>query len=228
MKPILLLDCYVEDDYARQNFVPRFGHRPWERVRASSGQNLPPRVSDFAAVVISGSAASVLDPPPWIAPMTALVQDAVNQDVPLMGVCFGHQLLAWAVNGPGSVRLAPLPEVGWLPVEVHGESPIFDGFGDEFITFVSHSDEVVAGEGLTVLARSSQCDVHAFQVNGQRAWGVQFHAEMGPEETESIVRSRAIRHPHLGLDPDIMLANRRDSGPLAERLFSNFFTTVGL
>jgi len=158
--------------------------------------------------------------------MVGLVRDAVRRDVPLLGVCFGHQLLAWAVAGDGAVRLRPKPEVGWLPIEVTSQDPLLQGLGDGFTTFVSHSDEVVHREGLTVLARSVDCDVHAFRVGKKRAWGVQFHAEMGPEETESIVRSRAVRHPGLNIDPEEMIASRVNSIPLISSLFRNFFQSL--
>ncbi len=216
----LLLDCYIDDAYAPGNFLPHFPGGEHVVVKTTS-EPIPEDPTGFDAVVISGSSASVLDPPPWIPPLGGLVRRALEHDVPLLGVCFGHQLLAWAHWGEGSVRLADRPEVGWKRIAAD-PSALPDRLDPAFHTFVSHQDEVLPRPGMEVFARSDECAVQGFRVPQTRAWGVQFHSEMREEETEAIVRSRARRHPELAIDPDAMLQRRVDGRPVARRIFDNF------
>ena len=107
-------------------------------------------------MVISGSSASVNEPPEWIPPLARLVEQAVTRSTPVLGVCFGHQLLAHVVMGPGSVGLADQPEVGFLEIEVVSDDPLFEGIPSPFRTFVSHADEVTGqSDSVEILARSA-------------------------------------------------------------------------
>ena len=122
-------------------------------------------------------------------------------------MCFGHQLLAHALVGEQTVRLAPKAEVGWVDIEILGEDPLFQSLHPRFRTFVSHADEVTAtGPGMTVLARSAQCGNHAFRIDDLPIWGVQFHSEMDYAENKEIVYGRARRHPELSLIPEKTMA----------------------
>ena len=225
MNPLLLVDCYMDGASAAPNFL-RYLEGPFDG-RSVSRDSLPTTLSNHRAMVISGSAASVLEPPEWMAPLAHLIEESADQRIPLLGVCFGHQLVAHTLCGPQHVRQAPLPEVGWLPIEVLQSDPLFDNLTPGFTTFVSHGDEVVAGHsGMRVLAQSQQCAVHGFRMGAHPIWGVQFHSEMDDEETTQIVYGRAERHPELAMDPDATLAKRTDSTRIARTLFGNFMTVV--
>lgn len=226
MKPYLVLDCYLDPDGGAHNFLPHVHPRPSAVIRR--GQPTPADATGYAGLVITGSAAScVVDPPPWVEPFRDLVRDASDRGLPILGVCFGHQLLAQAVAGPGAVRRAAEPEVGWPAIRVHRADPILAGFGDPFRVFVSHEDEVVPDvPGIQVLASSPGCAVQVLRIPGRPQWGVQFHSEMTFAEQVSLVRYRAERHPELGLDPDAMIAGAVDASGLVDRLFANFFRAL--
>jgi GMP synthase-like glutamine amidotransferase len=221
-RPHLILDCYLDEQGAAGCFTPWLEGRPCEVVRPPRG-GLPRRASDFAALWVSGSAASVLDPDPWIAGLVHLLRDALAQEVPVLGICFGHQALAAAAGGREAVRRAPCSELGWTAIEWVGPSPLWEGLPPRFSCFVSHYDEVVPGTpGLEVLARSDRCAVHAFQVRDKPAFGVQFHPEMHPEECRRLVRVNLTRHGHLGDDPELVLREEEDGRPLGALLARNF------
>ena len=221
MKPLLMVDCYQDGASAAPNFL-RYLNRPAAVVRAVSDP-IPKDLRAYSGMVISGSSASVLDPPFWIPPLQTLVEQAANEHIPVLGVCFGHQLLAHALVGDQTVRLAPRAEVGWVDIEVMKPDPIFQSLESGFRTFVSHADEVAAtGPGMTVLARSALCENHAFRMDDLPIWGVQFHSEMDYAENEVIVVGRARRHPELQIVPKKLLADYVDSTPIAQTLFGNF------
>ncbi len=229
-KPYLLVDCYVDEAGAAPAFLPLFQGRRAEVVRAAHDRlpgGLPAGVDRYAGLVLTGSAASVLAGIPWVERVLAAIRAAATARVPMFGVCFGHQAIAYALAGPAAVRKARQPEIGWKQIEVLHDDPLLAGAGPRFTTFLSHEDEVVdgavRGAGLTVLARSQQCAVQSLRVPGQPVWGVQFHAELPAQDTSELCHSRAQRHPELKLDPQALLREAVDSSALARTVFGNFF-----
>ncbi len=221
MKPILVVDCYVEGDGAA-NFRRLLAGRHIEVWRPVDVLDVPD-LGRYAAMMISGSAACVTDPVPWMQPLIRAIQLAKDIDLPILGVCFGHQIVAHALFGEGAVRKAAVPEIGWKHIEITAEDPLVVGTGPAFMTFASHFDEVRSGlDGMDVFARSQDCAVQAYRVVGARVWGVQFHAEMDQHEAEELAVIRIEGRPDLGLDIKKTLLDSRDSTTLAQRLFHNF------
>lgn len=182
-----------------------------------------PSPASVGAVVLTGSKASAVgDLPPWIAGLTRWTRAVVDRGVPLLGVCFGHQLLARAVGGRDAVRTRKVPEVGWVPVEHGGDDPLLTGLPSPLTAYVTHRDEVVdAPPGLTVLARSAT-SVQAVRVPGAPQWGVQFHPEFTREEELRLVAGRRERHPGLVVPPP----PPEDASAQARHVFDRFVSLV--
>lgn len=226
-RPILIADCYLDpNDAGAPALSALLGDRPWTSVRAPY-EPLPSTLTPYEALIISGSAATVSPPPAWASELMDLVRGAREANMPVLGICFGHQLLAAAVAGPTATGLAPRPEVGWTPVQILADDPLLEGVSEVFTAFVSHADEVhPTPPGLHVLARSSGCEVQAIRVPGARMWGVQFHPEMPLDVCVSLVHWRAESAPELRLDIPAILADARDSSDLARAIFANFLREV--
>jgi len=226
MKPLLVLDCYLDPFESARFFVPLPGGAPAEVVRPCTGE-CPPSAEPYSGILVGGSAASVRTPLEWFAPLEHLIRDAERRATPTLGVCFGHQIVAEVLLGPGAVRSSATPEIGWQEVGVLSEDAILAGFSPRFTTFTSHFDEVAPGlDGLVVLASSERCAVQAYRIEGRPIWGVQFHVEMDAAETERLVRSRTAQRPDLGLDADDLLQRAVDCRPLRDRLLENFLERV--
>jgi GMP synthase (glutamine-hydrolysing) len=224
MGDVLVLDCYLDSVGGARNVVPHLSR--YEVVRVAH-ETVPGRC-EARAVVVTGSAASVLDGRSWTGELEALVDDAVSRGLPVLGLCFGHQVLARVLWGSDAVRKSPRPELGWEEVERTADDPLFAGVPERFRCFVSHGDEVDPerlGPDARVLASTRDCTVHAFRAGDRPLWGVQFHAEMGLVESEELVRARAERH---GIDAERVLARRIATEELAASLFQNFLTAAGL
>jgi len=220
MKPILVVDCYVDGD-GSTNFRRLLGGYTLKVWRAIS-EPRPNHVRDYSAIVISGSAACVTAPELWMDEVSDVILDAKAADVPVLGVCFGHQMVAYALFGSSAVRRSSTPEIGWTDIEVTQPVSLFAGLGDTFNTFESHFDEVVACPGMTVFARSERCEVQGYQVDGSPIWGVQFHAEMAFEEAVDLAKVRIEGRPDLGFDVEDKLQHAKDSTELATLIFNNF------
>ena len=226
MKPNLLVDCYVMEGDAAANFLPLFPERA-QAVAHAAIEPLPADPRAFSAMVITGSAASVVEPEPWVSALRTFVARALELDIPVLGVCFGHQMLAWARWGDRAVRRAHRPEVGWLPVQLSQPNPLMTGLQSGFVPFVSHQDEVIQVPDMSVFAHTEACAVHGFEVPGARSWGVQFHVEMAVEEVSQIAVYREAKHPDLGLKASELIAGYRDCRPIAQQIFDNFFRLAG-
>lgn len=222
MKPLLLLDAYLDPRGGSASFLPRFQARPVLVLRPAHGHALPDDPRAFAGIVMNGSAASWADGVPWGEPVLALLQRCADAGVPYLGVCFGHQALG-AAFGAG-VRKAATPEVGWKDVVVHDAAdPLLGAHAPGFVQFLSHEDEVVPTDvGLDRLASTTLCPMAAVKVRGAPMWGVQFHAELGLDEARQLLAYRARRHPELGLDVEAEAARAAHATDLADDLIARF------
>jgi len=130
-----------------------------------------PDPGGYDAIVFFGSAWSVYDEDTvgsWIGDEIAFARSAMASGVPLLGICFGGQMLAAAVGG--SVSRAPAPEIGWSMVDTS-----IPGLIDAGPWFQWHFDRFTVPAGVPVLARSALAD-QAFRVG--RTLGLQFHPEL--------------------------------------------------
>ena len=174
-------------------------------VDARNGE-LPETASDFDAYLITGSRASVYDDEPWIDDLSAFVRDVADAGAPLVGICFGHQLLAHALGG--EVRKA---ETGWGvgPHEVTIEAPepwMEPGPLRPRLQYM-HQDQVVRlPEGGQVIGASDHCPVAMLRV-GDRLLGMQAHPEFSTAFVEALLDARVDR-----IEADRVAAARRDLG----------------
>jgi GMP synthase (glutamine-hydrolysing) len=172
-----------------------------------------------AAVVITGSAASVADREPWMLRAEAWLRAVVAAGTPTFGICFGHQLLAQALGG--EVRRNPRGrEMGTKIIERTANDPLFEGLPDHFLAQVTHVDTVARlPPGAAVLARSALEDHHAIRFS-EACYGVQFHPELDADVLRAYVASRREILQAEGFDVDQMLAEVRDAE--AGRTLRNF------
>jgi GMP synthase-like glutamine amidotransferase len=218
---VLVLDCYLDDTGCADNFLRCLGQVETSVARPSHG-DVPADLDGVAALIVTGSAASVLDELDWALAVEALTRRALDERVPVLGVCFGHQLLARAAFGPERVRRGSPGELGWIEVDRLVPHPLLAGFPERFETFASHFDEVTKPlEGARVLAATEACPVQAYALDDVPAWGVQFHQEIRLPEARDLIHRRS---EGFGLDPETLLPNERDTSQLCPRLIANFLS----
>lgn len=154
-------------------------------VDVSAGDALPDPDA-LRGTVVTGSHEMVTEPEPWVAPLAAWLTECVDREVPVLGVCYGHQLLAHVLGGgvgyhPGG------PEIGSVEAERTGAARgdvLFEGLPARFPVHATHHQTVLElPRGARTLARTAHDGHAAFRVGGW-AWGVQFH----PEYDETIMR----------------------------------------
>jgi GMP synthase (glutamine-hydrolysing) len=148
--------------------------------------------------------------------MADWIPSLIEANIPFLGICYGHQLLAHALGGrvgfhPGG------KEVGTVDVHLLPESltdPLFGSLPSPFQTVLS------LPKGAVRLAWNSFEPNHAFRI-GSCAWGVQFHPEYDKNIMESYVVEQAKELEAAGRDVAELLRTIRDT-PVAVSILSRF------
>jgi GMP synthase (glutamine-hydrolysing) len=204
--PAALLGEWL-DDHAIPYRIPRAGRDP-----APVGPEALPFV-----VTLGAEEAATDDHLDWVVAELGLLRRAIDADVPVLGLCFGGQILARALGA--SVARAAQPEIGWMEVETDEPDLVPPGPWLEF-----HLDAFGIPPGAREVARNAsgpQAFAHG------RHLGVQFHPEVTPEIVDHWAADIGGRQPELGIDREALLAAGRrhaaDAARRAARLFDAWY-----
>ncbi len=227
-KPLLIIQMGVPP----QDISARFGEQgrwmqdalgridgaaaqPWQAdafplnvVRPSFGEALP-ALDTVAGAVITGSWNMVTDLEDWSERTAGWIRQAHAAHVPMLGICYGHQLMAHALGGVvdfhpqgrelGCYALQTLADVS--------DDPWLSHLPADFNALLSHEQTVLtAPDCARVLARSAH-DPHQILRYGAHALSVQFHPEFSPALMHACISRRAGELASQGVDTDAMLGN---------------------
>jgi len=230
MKPFLILETGTPIAPLKRH--GGFGH--WIRVAAGlhgrQVRHLPvvdgaalPAAADYAGVLVTGSAAMVTERADWSERTAEWLRSAADADVPLFGICYGHQLLAHALGG--TVDYNPRGrEMGTVPVALApaaADDPLFAGLPATIHAHTTHLQTVMSPpKQAQVLATSAIDDCQAFRW-GESAWGVQFHPEFNTGVMRGYISARAGALADEGHNHHRLLQDVRPA-PLARRVLRRF------
>jgi len=188
---------------------------PHRLIAVDDGEPLPRSARAFSGLVFMGGPMSANDDLPWIGPTLALVQDAVRQDLPVLGHCLGAQLMAKALGG--AVRPAAVKEIGWGEVMVSDNALAHQWFGSRagFTAFHWHGETFTLPPGATRALGNAHCANQAF-VLGKHV-GLQCHLEMTAALVRSWCRGGAAEIEASAASPGVQSAAQMQQG-LDERV----------
>jgi len=182
---------------------PLTGYR--DRIKAHdprTSRHLPDS-NDLAGIIITGSHSMITDRHDWSERLAGWLPSVIMQEIPLLGICYGHQLLAHALGGVVTDNPNGR-EFGTCRIEFTSEA-LDDLLLSEFVPAISanlcHTQSVVdLPPGATRLARSSRDSNQSFRI-GKSAWGVQFHPEFDSFAMKTYIRECAGLLSSEGQDP---------------------------
>ncbi len=151
---------------------------PWELVCLDRGVPVPADLDQVSGLVFMGGNMSVNDPLDWIQAELALVRRAHQRGLPMLGICFGGQLIAKALGGKVIANPRGM-EVGWHPVKqvaANRSNPWLDGLSEEFVTFHWHAEAFELPPGAELLLENGCYQHQAYGIGN--TLGLQFHLEM--------------------------------------------------
>jgi GMP synthase (glutamine-hydrolysing) len=190
-----------------------------------------PRATEYDAVIMTGSPLTATVPTEWMRAAAGYLREAAERKVPVLGVCFGHQLLGYAY-GAKVIANPQGREIGTVAIDLTEQGkgdPLFEGVAPTFFIQATHEDVVErAPSGATVLARNANTSVQAMAF-GRHVRGVQFHPELQPGGMKALIESRAekldaeaaARGAPRGERVPRLLAGIRPS-PSGPRILANF------
>jgi GMP synthase-like glutamine amidotransferase len=223
-KRILVLDNSTRPGIYRPTveWSRGFGGAPFDAVHVPSHAPIPP-LDPYTHLLVTGSEASVCQPEDWFDTLADLIRDAVDRGLAVLGSCFGHQMLAWALSGSRYVRKAPTPELGWIAVDITQRDPLFAAVASPWHTFAAHQDEVVAPPApWRVLATNAACAVQAMRYGDRPIWGIQPHPETSPEEARAMMRNALPKLPEYEREIRHALASPARDDHTAPKLAAAF------
>lgn len=175
------------DMFARLLDGHGFTFRTWKVVEGE----FPASVTEADGWLITGSRHGVYEDHPWIPPLEQFIRDAFAARVPVVGICFGHQIVAQAMGGKVERHAG-----GWAVGATEYD------FGGEVLRLNAwHRDQVVtAPAGARVIASNDFC-ANAALIYDDRALTVQAHPEFRPEFVDGLMKTRG-----KGVVPDAVMA----------------------
>ena len=150
---------------------------PWQLIAVDAGEPVPPSIDGCSGLVLMGGPMSVNDDLDWIGQELALIQEAQEAALPVLGHCLGGQLISRALGG--SITANPVKEIGWHPV-IQSDTTMakkwLASLPAEMTLFHWHGETFSIPAGAEVVLENATCPHQAFATGNTLA--LQCHLEM--------------------------------------------------
>jgi GMP synthase (glutamine-hydrolysing) len=193
-----------------------------EVVDVINGAKIP-NAKNYRAIIISGSTSMVTERTDWIEGLAAWIREFVDIRVPILGICFGHQMLAYALGG----KVGDNPNGGeWGTVSVSlfdlaKKDRVFGDLPKTLVVQAAHMQSVLKLPENAVSLAESNKDAYQIVRFCDWVWGIQFHPEIDAEIIRSILQFELEELTGSGVDVSAAIQSIEESnhGHLVFRQF---------
>jgi GMP synthase (glutamine-hydrolysing) len=178
-----------------------------------------PELQNIKGIIITGSHDMVTNRADWMENSSAWLKDAASKNIPILGVCFGHQLIAQTFGGVVGNHPEG-PEIGTVDINLNENAKndaLFSYLPQTFLAHATHTQSVLQlPKNATLLAYNCYEPCHAFRI-GKNIWGVQFH----PEQNADIMKEYILAQRDK-LQNTVIVLNEVRETPYANNLIKKF------
>jgi GMP synthase (glutamine-hydrolysing) len=205
----------------------RLGRGSGQIVVIDPRQTALPAPEHFSAVILTGSHSMVTDREAWSEQTARWIPSVIEHNKPLLGICYGHQLVAHALGG----EVGPNPrgrEFGTVRInklDAAGSDPLFADLPAGFLAHACHTQSVLQLPPGAVGLASSCLDPHQAYRLGRTTWCLQFHPEFPETAMQMYLDECAVELRAAGQDSDQLRASVRPT-PCSESLLKKFAALV--
>ena len=192
-----------ESGYAKEYFAVNSLHEN-EKLDA---------IDSISGVIITGSPSYITDEEQWNFVGADYLREAHARQIPILGVCYGHQLVAWAFDG--DVAFNPSGrEIGTVSIrltEAAREDPLFSDTPKRFNAQISHQQSVIRLPLNAVRLAANEFVLNQAYRIGDTTWGIQFHPEFSAEVVREYIIARSEALSEEGIDSQALLNAVKDT-----------------
>ena len=173
----------------------------------------------FTHLIISGSTVSSLNTSPWDKELNLVISHFLQNDKAILGICYGHQMLAAHLLGKSCLKRMKQPELGWNPVRLK-EHSLFEGVTSHVFCQVHYDAITRLSPSFTILA-SNELGIQGFQYKSHHVYGLQFHPDFNFQEVSAYFEELRKTEPRF----DEIFINKfpgRNTDADGSRILSNF------
>ncbi len=206
MKPIMILKTGSTFSGITHEFgdfddwiIAATGEAPGLFVVADGLAKPFPVFERISAIIVTGSHSMVSDGGPQVELWAQLLRNAVGQSLPVLGICYGHQLLAYALGGVVTDHAGGL-ELGQVEIELAAaaqDEPLFSVLPQKFSAYASHLQSIQFLPPAAFVYGGNRFETHHAVRFAPAAWGVQFHPEFNQRIMQAYIE---YQRPRLKTD----------------------------
>ena len=186
-----------------------------------------PAFDTAAAFIITGSHAMVSQELEWSLKLEKYIQDIKTNNIALLGICYGHQLITKALGGTSDFNKNGV-EIGRVRIKNTKNAlndPLFKDFPRQFHAFETHYQSAVKLPANAVVLASTHKEKHQAVRYSSRIWGVQFHPEFNKEIMKEYILNQEEGLKKLGFDTK-QLIKKASSTDMSNKILNNFIALI--
>lgn len=191
----------------------------------ASNDEFPAELKGYSGALIYASPHGAYEDAGWIHKEHEILKELASYEIPMLGICFGSQILASALCGRDQVFVRPNCEVGFLWIDLHPgypSDPLTRSLPEKVSMFVWHNDEVRACHAdMRILGSTQDCPNHIWRFRDLPVWGIQGHPELTREQAQEFFQQHRVKLEKDGACVDDLIKNADEAQP-AKALVNNF------